>query len=73
MRQDTAGDGARRLRQTTTGLLLIAAGVMVFMAQQGIIQLVSIWLYWPVVLVATGLVAAAPRPGRDRAWGCSRC
>ena len=70
MSVDTKGEGARRFRQTTTGALLIASGVIVFLVQQGVIEVVSIWRYWPVALITVGLMKlVSPRPGRDLAAG----
>jgi cell wall-active antibiotic response 4TMS protein YvqF len=70
MSEQIKGDGARRFRQTTTGALLIVSGVILFLVQQGMIEVVSIWRYWPVVLITVGLMKlVSPRPGRDLAAG----
>jgi len=70
MIQDTSRRGPEWLRQMTTGALLIAAGALVFMAQQGMIHVVSIWRYWPVVLIGAGLVKlVSPLPGQERSTG----
>ena len=66
----STGKDGRGFRQVTTGVLLIAAGVLLFMVQQGMIEIKSIWLYWPVALMVVGLMKmVAPRAERDLAGG----
>lgn len=66
MRGVSRGQDPGGLRQVTAGALMIAAGVVLLLTQQGIIHVESIWLYWPVVLIAAGLAKlVSPRPGRD--------
>jgi hypothetical protein len=58
------------LRQTTTGLLMMAAGVVLLLDQQGIIEIGSIGHWWPLVLVALGLwKVTGPDGERDVAGG----
>lgn len=64
------GKGGRGYRQVTTGALLIAAGVLLFMVQQDIIEIRSIWRYWPVPWLVLGLMKlVAPPEERDLAGG----
>jgi hypothetical protein len=70
MSRETKDAGAKRLQQTTGGALLIAAGVILFLVQQGTIALQSIWLYWPAFLFVTGLMKlVSPKPARDVSSG----
>jgi hypothetical protein len=60
------GGVAVDLNKTTGGALLIAAGVLLFLVQQGHIAIRAIWLYWPVALIVVGLMKiVTPRPARD--------
>jgi hypothetical protein len=60
------GGVAVDLNKTTGGALLIAAGVLLFLVQQGHVELRAIWLYWPVALIAVGLMKiVTPKPARD--------
>lgn len=57
-------------RQATTGLLMMAAGVVLLLDQQGIIEIGSIGHWWPLVLVVLGLwKITAPDGERDAAGG----
>ena len=57
------GDGARAV---TTGLFMIAAGVLLILDQQGVVEIGSVGSWWPLLLVALGLwKATAPRGERD--------
>jgi len=70
MRRTRSGQDPGGLRQVTTGALMIAAGVLLLLTQQGIIHVVSIWLYWPVALIVVGTAkVVSPRPGRDLPGG----
>ena len=67
MRKRGRDDGAR---QATTGLLLMAAGVVLLLDQQGVIEIGSIGHWWPLVLVVLGLwKISAPEGERDAAGG----
>jgi len=70
MRQPRADRDPDGIQHTTAGVLMIAAGVLLLLTQRGIIHVVSIWLYWPVLLIAAGLVKlVSPRPARNLAGG----
>ena len=63
----TGGDG---WRQAIAGILLMAAGVVLLLDQQRIIEVGSIWRWWPLVLVAIGLwKATSPGVKRDIGGG----
>ncbi|HYN63631.1 MAG TPA: DUF5668 domain-containing protein [Candidatus Limnocylindrales bacterium] len=65
----TGGRG-EGLRQATTGLLLMAAGVVLLLDQQELIEIGSIWRWWPLAPVAMGIwKITAPRETRDLAGG----
>ena len=58
------------LRQATAGLLLMAAGVVLLLDQQGVIEIGSVWRWWPLLPVVMGIwKIAAPAESRDIAHG----
>jgi hypothetical protein len=64
------GGKGEGLRQATTGLLLMAAGVVLMLDQQGVIEIGSVWRWWPLIPVAMGVwKITAPRETRDLAGG----
>lgn len=61
------GDG---LRQATAGLLLMAAGVVLLLDQQGLMEIGSVWRWWPLIPAAMGIwKITAPAQSRDIAHG----
>ena len=67
MRARKRGGGPK---QAFTGLLMMAAGVVLLLDQQGVIEIGSIGRYWPLLLVVLGLwKVLAPREERDVAGG----
>jgi hypothetical protein len=63
----TGGDG---WRQVITGILLMAAGVVILLDQRHVIEVGSIWRWWPLALVLMGFwKMSAPAPRRDVAGG----
>lgn len=64
------GGKGEGLRQATTGLLLMAAGVVLLLDQQEVIEIGSVWRWWPLAPVAMGIwKITAPRETRDLAGG----
>jgi hypothetical protein len=58
------------LGQAVTGLLIMAAGVVLLLDQTGIIEIGSVGRYWPLVLVAFGIGAmTGPAEKRDVGGG----
>ncbi len=67
MKKRKEGEG---LRQATTGLLMMAAGVVLLLDQQGMVEIGSVGRWWPVVFVLMGLwKITAPRDTRDAGGG----
>ncbi len=50
-------------------LLLIAAGILLFLANIGLLPIHDIWHYWPLVLIAVGVGRMLGRHPQERAWG----
>ena len=58
------------VRQATAGLLLMAAGVVLLLDQQGVIEIGSVWRWWPLLPGVMGIwKIAAPPESRDIAHG----
>ena len=58
------------LRQAITGLMLMAVGVVLLLDQQEMIEIGSVWRWWPLVPVAMGIwKITAPRETRDLGGG----
>jgi len=58
------------LRQATTGLLIMAVGVVLLLDQQGVFEIGSVWRWWPLLPVAMGIwKITAPRETRDAPGG----
>ena len=48
------------------GLIMIAAGILLVLAQLGTVEIGSLGAWWPLLLVLFGIVkATGPRPERD--------
>ena len=61
------GDG---WRQAITGVLLMAAGVVILLDQRHVIEIGSIWRWWPLALTLMGFwKLSAPASKRDVAGG----
>jgi len=59
------GDPVGR-KQVTTGLLLVASGTLLLLVQRDVVELESVWRYWPVALIVVGIIKlVAPGQGRD--------
>ncbi|MGH7729876.1 MAG: LiaI-LiaF-like domain-containing protein [Candidatus Eiseniibacteriota bacterium] len=57
-------------RQAIAGVLLMAGGVVLLLDQFGVIEIGSMWRWWPLVLVAMGLwKISAPGVKRDVGGG----
>jgi len=66
-----AKEGRRNgLREATTGLLIMAAGVVLLLHQQGVIEIGPIGRWWPLVFVVLGLwKVTGPDGERDAPGG----
>ncbi len=68
----TKRGGSDGLRQATIGVLLMAAGVLLLLDRQGVIEVGPLGLWWPTVLIVLGLLkVVAPARERDVAGGAS--
>src|SRR6185436_1075183 len=57
-------------RQVATGMLLMAAGVVLLLDQQGLFEIGPVWRWWTLIPVAMGIwKVTAPRESRDLAGG----
>ncbi|MEW6511288.1 MAG: DUF5668 domain-containing protein [Bacteroidota bacterium] len=51
--------------QVVIGTLLILAGVALLLENQGLIEVGSIWRYWPLIIVAFGVAKLARARSRE--------
>lgn len=62
---------SRRRSQTMVGVSLIVLGTVFFLDQMDIVRMQDVWQYWPLMLVAGGLIRVIdPASPRDVASGC---
>ncbi|HKQ57406.1 MAG TPA: DUF5668 domain-containing protein [Candidatus Eisenbacteria bacterium] len=68
----TNGKGGDRAGQVFFGLILMAAGVVLWLDQLDVIEMRSVFRYWPLVMVFFGISSIiAPREKRDVGGGAS--
>jgi hypothetical protein len=57
---------SRRSSQLILGLLLMLGGTLLFLDRAGIVEIRSLWRYWPVILIGMGLNRLFDTPARRR-------
>ena len=49
--------------------MLIAAGILLFLSNIGLLPIHDIWQYWPLILIAVGIGRMFAHHPQQRAWG----